>query len=655
MTSNSKKELISEWRKCQSDFKQDYILSKNTFVKSLLPEVAVQLNSVDVLNIIAAKFGQSFLLLALDPNKTIDSPLINEENGDWLKKTQTVGVNIRTIGNFFNLIKYALTLSSNQDTIHILPIWEPGVVGSLYGKTSWNLNPEFFSYELASIVPWLNSTEKQLKAVVNLLHLMGKKVGLDIIPHTDRFSEITMLYPHLFEWVYRHEHEIISIKTENADIVETVIWNYLLKNGLAVGGTLSITQLEFFDIQHHKYNDFHKLEMLFGPVENRELRLRRRLEVMQAILGAGYETLPVTMAPPYRNLHLKKDDYITDELGNKWYNYHFDKPQGMSRVFGPLTRYKFYNTFEPSQELDFKSPNVIAWQYIADKYLECQQKYNFDFMRGDMSHVQPRKEGVPQIIEEFYDPLKYIKEYIQQAGVRYFSFFAETFIAPPNEMSYGNELEHLEAINADVTLGDLQASVVGSEDFRSKFKNYLDISNKWSFKTCFTIITADKDDPRFDEFYRSANHLRYFIGTFLSCLPSYIAMGFECRNQNLNRAINESYSKLYVFQISDNAETDKVTHGPYIWGDNIDQFLEFQKIKILAEKILPNTKDKDFVWITKPSISEYLVSWKIENYIFEANLNANLPSKLSKSKETTLVYNSENYLVGHECRIYKTK
>ena len=55
-----------------------------------------------------------------------------------------VGVNIRTIGNFFNLIKYLLTLSDSQNSIHILPIREPGVVSSLYGKTSWNINSEFF-------------------------------------------------------------------------------------------------------------------------------------------------------------------------------------------------------------------------------------------------------------------------------------------------------------------------------------------------------------------------------------------------------------------------------------------------------------------------------------------------------------------------------
>ncbi|MBK9509472.1 MAG: hypothetical protein IPO04_08350 [Cytophagaceae bacterium] len=62
---------------------------------------------------------------------------------------------------------------------------------------------------------------------------------------------------------------------------------------------------------------------------------------MQQVLYAGFENLPVTMAPPYRCLHLVENDYIMDQMGNKWYNYQFEEPEGMSRVFGPLTRYKF--------------------------------------------------------------------------------------------------------------------------------------------------------------------------------------------------------------------------------------------------------------------------------------------------------------------------
>jgi hypothetical protein len=97
-------------------------------------------------------------------------------------------------------------------------------------------------------------------------------------------------------------------------------------------------------------------------------------------------------------------------------------------------------------------------------------------MRGDMAHVQARAGGVPEQIDAFYDPLKAIKNYVVKQGVKHFGFFAETFIAPPDTMGYGNEIDHLEAIEADSTLGDLQATPVGSEVFMTILEEYINIA-----------------------------------------------------------------------------------------------------------------------------------------------------------------------------------
>ena len=45
-----------------------------------------------------------------------------------------VGINVRTVGTLFNVIKYALTIPVGEglhNAIHLLPLWEPGVVGSM--------------------------------------------------------------------------------------------------------------------------------------------------------------------------------------------------------------------------------------------------------------------------------------------------------------------------------------------------------------------------------------------------------------------------------------------------------------------------------------------------------------------------------------------
>ncbi len=195
------------WRQYHYVYKQQYQSQQISYIPNLLPEIAVQLNVYDVFEILQRRIGSGTLQKALDPNQTIESPVSHHTDGTWLKKSKMVGVNIRTIHSFFNLIKYALTIPKSQDSIHILPIWEPGVVSSLYGKVSFNINPEFYSEELARAVPHLDTVEKQLKVTINLLHAMGKSVGMDVIPHNDRFSEMVIAYPRFFEWVKRSGEE----------------------------------------------------------------------------------------------------------------------------------------------------------------------------------------------------------------------------------------------------------------------------------------------------------------------------------------------------------------------------------------------------------------------------------------------------------------
>ena len=138
-----------------------------------------------------------------------------------------VGINVRTIGSFWNIMKYMLTVPASQQSIHILPIWEPGVVASLYGMSSWNINPEFYSAELAASVPNLNTVEKQLKVVMNLLHATGRVVGMDVIPHTDRYSEIVLANPQYFEWLQRKDIEIINHRADLYEEAQAIILQFL--------------------------------------------------------------------------------------------------------------------------------------------------------------------------------------------------------------------------------------------------------------------------------------------------------------------------------------------------------------------------------------------------------------------------------------------
>jgi hypothetical protein len=660
MNNTQRASLFEEWRQIHYLHKRNFESHVTSYIDALLPEIAVQLNVFEIFAILQKRLGDETLTKAFNPTETIGSPFQTQKNGDWLKQSNIVGINVRTVGNFFNVVKYMLTLPSFHDSIHLLPIWEPGVVASLYGKTSFVINEEFYSEEWAKAVPALDTAQKQLKALVNVAHAMGKAVGMDVIPHADRFAEMVFTHPRNFEWVKRVGGKMISHGSTLYQDVEGIIWSFLHRRGTANGTPISYSRSIFFNPSIPILSDNQRSEILFGYENDYETRLYRRLDLMNELVAQGFETLPMTMAPPYRGLHIDGESFSYDNNGNRWFDYKFNEPQSMSRVFGPLTRYKFFETQKDSWELDFSNPNKSAWDFLGEQYLATQQAYNFDFMRGDMAHVQPRSEGVPEKEVEYYDPLLSVKQRITDK-VPYFAFYAETFLAPPDIMGYGNEIDHLEKIEAEATLGDLQSTAVGSPEFLTKFLEYIAIGESRTFTPTLTIMTGDKDDPRFDPFFRFGNILRYFTGIFYTSLPSYYSLGFETRGQNLSRNLNETYSKLYVFKISDEAETDKFTDGPFVWGNNEEQFREILQLRKIGDDILgeiktlksyilqyPNIDDGTFIWTQYPDL----------RYVFVANI---LPDKEIDEEIVTqhlskytceLIYQASQH-GKHECRIYK--
>jgi hypothetical protein len=617
--------LNADWQRSYPTYLNEYQNGKYSFVPRLLPQTAVLFSVYQTLDILQKRLGTDTLRRALDPQQTMPSPRQGEVSGQWLRQSNMVGINVRTIGSFWNVVNYALTLPACHDSIHLLPIWEPGVVGSLYGMVSWQINPEFYSVDLARFIPTLDTAEKQLKVVVNILHALGRTVGMDVIPHTDRFSEMALIHPALFEWVHRDEHRLVDHSESVYRHVEEVIWQYLQQHGAADNSPTTYSKSVFFSTQIPLLTDEQRHRILFGLPGDYGGRLQRRLALIKHLTNQGFETLPMTMAPPYRGLHIVPGDFIIDEFGQQWYQYSFNQPQPFSRVFGPLARYKFFHSLNDNRDwqLDFERPNRAAWDYICRNVHACQQRFGFDFMRGDMAHVQLRPGGVPANVPVSYDPLRTIKHFVQRQGVPHFGFFAETFLAPPDTMAYGDEVAHLAAIDADSTLGDLQSMVIGTGTFNEQLDTYLTLAETQPFAPNFTIMTADKDDPRFDEFYRTGNIFRYFVGLFLPTLPSYVGLGFEMRNLHLERGANEEYTKLYVFRISDEKETDKVTHGPFAWGHNAAQFVAIQRIRTFAESLWNEWQGLPVVWHQRPTVGEGVsvsLAWQLGTYLFVATL-----------------------------------
>jgi hypothetical protein len=547
-----------------------------------------------------------------------------------------IGVNPRTTGSLWGVVSYLLTVPGSIDSVHLLPIWEPGVVDSLYGMASWQLNTEFFSADLADEIPHLDTVDRQLRAAVNLIHAGGRTVGMDVIPHTDRYSEISLAQPHFFEWLQRQDLEIVDHRADLHETVQAEILRWLAGAGSAVPGeTFPGSAAEFFG---DGFGEPARIRVLFGLPRDRIGRNERRAGLVQHLASYGLEPVPATMGTPFRGIEVDPDDAaeVVDARGNTWRDYVIGEPEAMSRVFNPLARYKLYERLDDNRdwEIDFGHPRPAVWEYVTAHYAEVQRRFGFDFMRGDMSHVQMRPDGVPRTIDPHYDILGAVKQAIRERNdVPFFGYFAETFLPPRDVFGYGEEIDHLEASDADTTQGDLQSTVVGSHEFVTRFRQYLDLAATRRVIPAFTVITPDKDDPRFDEFYLRGGEVRAFIATFLTDIPSYTALGFEVRDAHLSPWPNEYYTKLFVFHEhgDSNVYPSKGRFGDrYLWGRNGRLFAALTRLRLFADEALPEVTGRPVRWLLPPDARHHRleIAWTHDGggLIFVANLDAEGPA-----------------------------
>jgi hypothetical protein len=623
------------WQKNAQSIIHNYTCQSTSFLFGCQPSLAIGMPAAQVIYILTKRFGDEKVRQCLNSEYSYESPIAQNTDTEWIKASSMIGVNVRTIGSFWNLVKYALTLPASVSAIHLLPIWECGVVASLYGIASWHINTEFFDHEIATQFPNLNTVEKQLKVVVNFLHLMGKSVGFDVVPHTDRYSEIVLANPFYFEWLQRRDFKIIDHSDTLSHKVANKIVEFITANGSASGDYFPRNTAEFFNNEIN--NEAVRLRILFGKKENKEARNHRRNQLINFLFENGFEPVPATMAPPYRGLVVNPSENAktVDSEGRIWRDYLIAKPQDMSRVFGPLARYKLYESKQNNLnwELDFDKPRPEVFEYVSKKYNEVCHNYNFDFMRGDMSHVQMNPQVTDNQLNDYYDIHKYVKKIIGGTKPN-FGYFAESFLADDNIMAYGNEANHLDRSSTDSTLGNLQAFSLNEQAFYQEFINYYNLVKTNNFKPNFTIFTADKDDPRFDAAFVEGNAVRYFISQFFKYFPSYSSLGFEIRDIHLQPVANEYYSKLYVFQIENDAKT---TTGPYRWGQNGQIFSDYQKINLLTDEVFVSNgyqfkllsdiykfeNEKVLIWSLEFEHTQYvfLTVLSIENDYFEYKLD----------------------------------
>lgn len=630
------------------------IKGKNTYFE-IEPEKALNWSFEKTVNSLSSVIGRNETARIFNGGQ-VESPVKNEQNGDWLKETKIVGINPRAIGSYFDIVKYAMTFP--EESIHLLPLFEQGCQGSLYAPVNFKLSDEFMDKDLAKI--GFDTPEKQLKLVLNLLHAMGKTVGMDFLQHTDRFSEEVFVNPDYFIWAQLDEDktreleypEIHPDKTGNK--VKDAVIDFIRENGDANGNEVNSYVLENL----YKLSEEKRRKIIFGDLPASE-KTDRRVQLMNFVRERGFETKPVHLDDPKTKIVFDK---MQKGNGTSWATF---KDGKKNRFFGNLTPYKLYHLDE-NGNTDTTRPNKEAWDYLCQKTGEFQKEYGFDFLRADMGYL-----NFGNVESDIHSA---IKDYaVNNNGCKSFASFGECF----SDFAMSDR-EALKRKKYDALLGNVQYLNVFDENFVNTIKGY---NFNPDYKISVTSITADSDQAVYNKHYDNIqNKIRCFMGLFLN-QPSYMGMGLETRDVGPVEGKNLTKDFINDWGIE-----------KYEWGKNKEFFGILSGMRKIYAEIKDVIKNNCHYWLNtnNPHVASWFYYTKDENmptYLFVSNADnkkqeevdiqnlydTNISSELSKKTESVAlseIYSTEKKtLTGNivskgrkfkvknlapgECRVYK--
>ncbi len=543
------------------------------------PKKVINYSFKTTLKVLKSLIGAETLEKAFNIEQKFPSPVEFHTNSEWLKKSKIIGVNPRIIGTYFNIVKYAMTFP--EDAIHIMPVWEKGCDGGIYARVNWQLSDEWLDKELVGY--GFDTPEKQLKLVVNLLHSLGKKVGFDCVPHTDKFSEEVFLVPECFEWIRLNESKTEQIKYNDSEEVypqlKYAILNFLKEFGCADGSEYNLEE-DFYWLTFAQ-----RKQILFGY--SLEQRTSRRVDLMNYVRRQGFETIPVTEHIPCRPIVF--DGIKTNDFGD-YADFKIENKGQAAKIFNAITPYRWYK-IDNNGYPDISKPIQRTFEYFFEQVETFQNEFNFDFLRADMAHNQIAHSHSSQEKDVKFDRemWKLLKEKLQQK-TPYFATFAESFLGNYYIDGYSDMINK----KFDAILGISNFRYLDS-DFIELLKHYQKCSECFSFAPSIVSITNDSDQKHNNKYHQSplVNEIRYFIQMFMT-LSGYTGMGFECRN--LVSEKESEYSGIYT-----NYQAEK-----YTWGTNNNLFKVISKIRKIYSQIdisklktciLPTTAENVLMWI----------------------------------------------------------
>lgn len=542
----------------------------------------------------------------------IYKPYLAPDNIDF-NKIKIIGIHPRIAKTFGGIISYAMT--SPNEGVHLLPLLEPGCANSLYAASSWNVNNEFMDAELTS--KGYDTPEKQLKLTVNVLHSLGKKVGIDVVPHTDRFSQQVFTNPDCFYWIHVENEggKDVGKYLQKTDGVKQTVKEFLETNGDINGKKINGKTLE----KLYELSDEERERIIFGKAD-KEKRDTRRVELMNAVRAKGYETVPVSIESANRlPVFDKYNSIIVDgkkitwaefkfpddfEYGYELYKVHEDRVNPPKGLFGNLTPYKFYD-IDDKGFFKSDSMNKKTVDYFANKVSDFVNEYHFDFSRNDMMHLQYSQANKKSQTQQTDEAWHHIKNKIKEKNPD-FKFFGEIF----GENIYTEGLKDAENKRTDVILG---------ASHYKKGQNFTDLVKKYSksdskVKQAVTVMTTDLDEPVYNDLLKpNLIKLREFYKWFMP-LPGYSAIGYETK-EDKPKEKREAYT--LNFTNVDNVNN----YAPFEWRKNNKLYFQMSKMQMVYDKIKSTIKKQNLLWLGNSSNTwmYYDKNTNLPSYVFITN------------------------------------
>lgn len=492
-----------------------FINNKVSIVPNLLLDDSFKFLIGDITDILKKKLGNTFYTATniesvnvnnYDLPKAIQSPQRLKQNGEWLKGVNIVSINVAKVGSFWEVLKYALTLPKTHQAIHLNSIFEGFYENNDFGYTkSWCINAKFYSPELSRLMPHLDTVEKQLKAVVNLLHALDKTVGIDMSINVNIHSEIVLSNPHLFEWVQRG-NKISKGKNLQEQVQDSIIAflkQYCPAYPLAVFPENK--EVFFSEI----YGEQNRNEILFGKPHQVKIRHRRVMDLSNFLLKKGFELLEISR---------------------------LDTAKLFKKSVAP-SQYKLYEQENTTQrKLNSLYPKKETWNYITEHYQGIQQNYAFDFMKISVSDTVSTPKTSRNEITLFNNFTKALKKNIQSAGTQHFAVFADSY-STDNHSNY--LAKHL--YDAVINQQKIFANKLSTSNIKTKintesieiqlFKGIFitDVPSYTYYDEQSSRISANSFQQGFGNFMSKTN--KYFINKYIKTTkksPADNALNIQC-------------------------------------------------------------------------------------------------------------------------------